>query len=141
MPERVADLVLVDLRARRELTGEDLLAQVVGRRVLEARVARGRAGAPRHGWEAVVTHSYTTLAVGEVGRPWHVSTHPSSTSSGMSALFTRILASPTSSRAMHVAQLPDSHENGARSPARRAVSRNVSPAWYLTSGRARRGRS
>ena len=34
---------------------------------------------------------------------------------------------------MHVAQLPDSHENGARSPARRAVSRNVSPAWYRTS--------
>ena len=34
---------------------------------------------------------------------------------------------------MHVAQLPASHENGARSPARRAVSRKVSPAWYFTS--------
>ena len=34
---------------------------------------------------------------------------------------------------MHVAQLPDSHENGGRNPPRRAASSTVSPAWYAAS--------
>ena len=44
-----------------------------------------------------------------------------------SALFTRMVAAPSSRWAMHVAQLPDSHENGGLRPARRAASRIVSP--------------
>ena len=33
---------------------------------------------------------------------------------------------------MHVAQFPNSHENGGCRPPRRAVSRIVSPGWYAT---------
>ena len=63
-----------------------------------------------------------------VGRDWQVSTHPSSTSSGVSALLTRMVTVPSRMNAMHVAQLPASHEYGAGRPARRAVSSTVSPA-------------
>ena len=48
------------------------------------------------------------------------------------ALLTRIVTDPVSRCAMHVAQLPASHENGGLKPARRAASRIVSPAWYGT---------
>ena len=56
-----------------------------------------------------------------------MSTHPSSTSSGVRALLVRMVADPSQTRAMHVAQFPASHEKGAWSPPRRAVSSNVSP--------------
>ena len=56
-------------------------------------------------------------------------THPSATSSGVRALFARMVTDPSWSRAMQVAQFPDSQEYGAARPARRAVSSTVSPAW------------
>ena len=48
-----------------------------------------------------------------VGSAWQVSTQPSSTSSGVSALFARMVTVPSRTKAMHVAQLPASHEKGA----------------------------
>ena len=56
-------------------------------------------------------------------------TQPSSTSSGVSALFARMRAEPSFKKAMQVAQLPASQENGGRRPPRRAVSSRVSPGW------------
>src|SRR2546430_11110776 len=63
-----------------------------------------------------------------VGSPWQVRIHPSPTSSGVSALFTRILTEPSSRWAMHVAQLPCSHENGGLTPGGPAASRIFSPS-------------
>src|SRR3979490_3407504 len=54
--------------------------------------------------------------------------YPSSTSSSSRASFPRIVARPSVSLAMQVPQLPASHENGGDRPARRALSRRVSPA-------------
>ncbi len=73
--------------------------------------------------------SYSTLSDVPVGSDWQVRIHPSSTSSSVRALFTRILTEPSRRRAMQVAQLPASQENGTGRFARRAVSSTVSPAW------------
>src|SRR5205807_65003 len=67
-----------------------------------------------------------------VGTDWHVSTQPSLSSSSLRALLTNISTSPSTSLAMHVAQLPDSHENGADIPISRAVCRIVVPGWWST---------
>ena len=74
---------------------------------------------------------------GPTGRDWHVSTHPSATSSGVSALFTRIVTDPSVTSAMHVAQLPCSHEKGGLSEARRAASSTVSPGTCSSTWRLR----
>src|SRR3954452_860968 len=68
-----------------------------------------------------------TWTVEEVGTDWQVRIHPSATSSGVSALLTNIETSPSTMRAMHVAQLPDSHEKGGDIPICRAVCRIVVP--------------
>src|SRR3974390_1331137 len=76
--------------------------------------------------------SYSTVTVSPDGKDWQVRTQPSSTSSGVNALLARILTVPSLRKAMQVAQLPASQENGGRRPPRRAVSSSVSPGWYDT---------
>ena len=66
---------------------------------------------------------------GLVGSDWQVRTHPSSTSSGVRASLTRMVTAPCWTKAMQVAQLPASQEEGVATLARRAVSSTVSPAW------------
>ena len=63
--------------------------------------------------------------------------HPSATSSGVSALLTRIVTVPSVTSAMHVAQLPCSHEYGGFSEARRAASSTVSPGTCSSTWRLR----
>ncbi len=63
--------------------------------------------------------SYSSANVGLVGRAWQVRIHPSATSSGVSALLTRIVTVPSLTSAMQVAQLPCSHGNGGFEEARR----------------------
>ena len=142
-PERVADLVLVDLGARREPPGEDLLAQVVGGRVLQARVAHRapRRELPRQGgrWSR---HSYTTLAVGEVGRPWHVSTHPSSTSSGIRRVVHPHLGlTHLEPRHARRAAARLARERRAQSGPSRGLEEGLARPGTAPRARARRGRS
>ena len=66
-----------------------------------------------------------------VGTAWHVRIQPSATSSSSSASLTCIVHRPSTSRAMQVAQLPASHDDGGRSPICRAVCRIVVPGWCV----------
>ena len=77
----------------------------------------------------VIAGTDTNYVLEPVGRPWQVRTQPSSTSSGVSALLARMRAEPSFKKAIQVAQLPASQENGGRRPPRRAVSSRVSPGW------------
>ena len=63
-----------------------------------------------------------------VGTDWQVRIQPSATSSSVRALLHFIDTVPSSRRPMHVAQLPDSQENGGDIPTCRAVCRIVVPA-------------
>ena len=67
------------------------------------------------------------MTVGEVGTVWQVRIQPSSTSSSSSASLHVIVTVPSTSLAMHVAQLPASQENGGDMPIWRAVCRIVVP--------------
>ena len=81
------------------------------------------------------------MTVAVVGTDWQVSTHPSATSSSVSALLVYMETAPSTSLAMQVAQLPASHENGAAIPICRAGLQDRGAGVVLDGPSGRRARS